>query len=433
MKYKKESPYRYNSPMTFYRRMALYIIDFIVIFALTALIFSLTDFATVKISGTYLNKTETQAQQVREDVFDLYAKAHIGYINTYNDKLFDTYDMSKKYVYSLVYTTLKDGVSDEKMYKDIPYVYNDLGANNDFSFYYFETFKQENKLDYDYDIDTTKTTYTYKDIQEDINNQIITTEVPNNGKEYLGLLMNYKTINNYTAKFPYFVLDESKNLVVDEHGYPKFSSAWALALDDYLCNNHETTNIEGEYYSGKECYKNLYAAYKVFFNAANGDFSTHYTVFVEKTKLISEYRDKLIGYRTAEIVIVYFLVIGLYFMLIPTILKDGRNLSMLIFKGAASTSKGAKISWVNNLIKTLVEFVVFFVVIPLSLSIIYSSNIIFFLQFKLLFPYSMLVIYVISLVAMIVSIAMSAIRKSHQSLPELASDQVVKELRIRRD
>lgn len=383
-----ESEYQFNPPFSMSKRVISYLFDCVLIIILTILIFKAVD--AIFVSGNRKLK-EWAALMSESEVKVTECLSDAGLMNYDKEKEQSIEDavQGKNFIYSLVLSTLKEDVTDTEAYKG-EFIYSDFGSKNYSVVFYYADFK------------------------------------PNNSDKF----------NNYNAEsvgIEYVrnkIFSESKNTenaYFDEAQFPLLNRNVALALDKLISDNEKSCEIEGVKYYASDIYKELYGAFNTVLQEARKDVSEHYLPYIEIEKDFIDARNKTVRMKIGELIISYAVCTLIYFVLIPLIAK-GQTASYLLLGGRSINRSGTKLLWYNYILRYFASFLVYLSNVMFVVLFSYGRYSSFFLMSNLFGGFKFYMLYLIAIVAVIVSaVCMLFDKENKRSLADRLAGITVKE------
>jgi hypothetical protein len=196
--------------------------DFLVLFAIFLVTFTIVDSVNISMSGSSLNNYNEVITAEQSNLISIFESSKVVRYDDDDSELISSETMSKEYILSLSLTSNEE-VVDESKY-DGDYVVGDLSPTSDVAYYYYITFKQEKSSFF-----------------------------AANSSEKSGLTYYYDkflNVSNYEVK-AYF--DDSST-------YKLLLSSYATALDNFISTETYTTTIDDVTYDGRG---NLYRSLSI--------------------------------------------------------------------------------------------------------------------------------------------------------------------------
>jgi hypothetical protein len=343
-------------------------------------------------SGSSLNNYNEVITAEQSNLISIFESSKVVRYDDDDSELISSETMSKEYILSLSLTSNEE-VVDESKY-DGDYVVGDLSPTSDVAYYYYITFKQEKSSFF-----------------------------AANSSEKSGLTYYYDkflNVSNYEVK-AYF--DDSST-------YKLLLSSYATALDNFISTETYTTTIDDVTYDGREIYIDLYQSYKVVLDEARDDLSSNYTPYIESTEKFDALRSSIIRIKIMEIFASYLSIMFVRWFIIPMIFKDGRTLTFKFMNIAATSIDGKRVKCYSNILSFLIESMMFLMILPIFLVLIYGNSSIYFFTFNLGLNLNLLILYVFSFAVLITSLIVLIIdKKKRRTISDFASLRLIKDIR----
>lgn len=208
--------------------------------------------------------------------------------------------------------------------------------------------------------------------------------------------------------------------------YPRLRDDVAQAVRIWLTNGEKNTgDIDGESVTNE-----LMVAYAAAIRTAKEDLATSNETYRNTQNVFLSERDTLIGLKWTELTVIYTLVTFVLCFVIPMLSKRRVPLVYLLLKAGAVTKDGDTVPVLSLFVNFAFRLIAFFNVIYLIPVLLYGKNSSLFFRYKLIHIFPMTVLWVLSLLVLVVSLAMSATDKvSHRTLADRVSGQIYKDLR----
>lgn len=369
--------YRYNSPVTFSRRLSTLIIDFLVLIIATLMGYMLCEQINATLPDTKMSVITKEASRIQKDLANLIEEAHLGYMVDGN--ICDTGEMAEQYV-----TTL---------YK--------------FSLDEFQEEYEEPLYDY------------YGEFKEMKANHF-SGELGNVGKQYIYNRI-LKEIDN-----------ESKQYYIEQDAwaYPTLRQEVAKALKMWMEKQEETIQIDGVSYNGAKIAEDIVRVYKTLLQEAREELCTKYEGYADKYTDLDKLREELIGYKIKTLIMVYFVITIVWYVVFPIILKNGASLPNKAFHMGACTKNGDEVPVWSVFLKWGMKTVEYFNVVYFVLILLYSIQSKIFMEYKIWSTVNFKLFYFISVGSMILSAIICATdKKKYRTLSDFVSMQEMKDFR----
>ena len=369
--------YRYNSPVTFSRRLITFIIDFLVLVMVTLFGYILCEQVNAALPNTKANVITQEAKTLQGELTELLETAHLGYM--VNGNICDTGEMAENYI-STLYQFSLDELQEE--YEEPLYDY-------------YGDFKEMQASNFSGKLGSVGEQYIYNRILEEIDNK---------NKQY------------YVEQ--------------DTWAYPMLRKEVAMALKEWLENKQETTTIDDVLYNGAKIAEDIVQVYKTLLQEARDELCSGYKGYAEKYGSLNNLRNDLVGYKIRTLIFVYLFITVIWYIVFPTILKNGASLSNRMFKMGACTKNGEEIPLWSVILKWGMKTLKYFNVSYFVLILLYSINSKTFMDYRILGNVKFSTFYVISAGLMILGVVCCAVdKKKYRTLSDFISMQEMKDLR----
>ena len=369
--------YRYNSPITFSRRLITLVIDFLVLVMLTLLGYILCEQISVALPNAKTNVITSEARSIQEELASLLEDAHLGYMVDGN--ICDTGEMAENYVTTLYRFSL-DELHEE--YKEPLYDY-------------YGEFKELKANHFSGDLGNVGKQYIYNRILKEIDNE---------NKQYY--------------------------MEQDAWSCPTLRQEVAKALKEWLENKEETIKIDGVSYNGAMIAEDIVRVYKKLLQEARDELCTNYEGYADKYTDLNKLRAELIGYKIKTLTMVYFLITIVWYVVFPIILKNGASLANKVFYMGACTKNGDEVPLWSIILKWGTKILEYFNVVYFVLILLYSIHSKTFMEYKMFGTVKFELFYFISVGMMLLSAIICATdKKKYRTLSDFVSAQEMKDLR----
>lgn len=381
---KKLSLYKNNLNITFSRRLITFLLDYIVILFVTMFTFILIDSINLNNDNSSLYKIQNEAQQTQNQLIDIMEESRLGYGN--DNSINDSSIISDKYIYTLVYNSLDKNVENKDIYT--PKLLKEDSLN-----YYYSIYKVENKNNYlNYEQGSVGTSY--------INDLII------------------------------LEANKESNILFIKDNQVLMTYEYAKALDNFIVLGKEISDVNGVCVNGSDTYSILYKVFNQLLQNAKEDLMTNNKLYLDCFDKFNEVRNKMIGYKWIELFISFSIICFVYHFIIPLIFKDGSTISMKLFHMSSCDKDGYHVGMVSMLLKFVSEYITFLNVVFIIVTFLYNTNSRIFLQYKIFDLIPMTILYAISILYLIVSLAFTSFKSmNYQSLSDKISNQILKDTR----
>jgi len=369
--------YRYNSPVTFSRRLITLVIDFFVLLLITLLGYILCEQVNAVLPNTKANVITGEAREIQEELVSLLEEAHLGYMVDGN--ICDTGDMAENYVTTLYRFSLNE-LHEE--YKEPLYDY-------------YGNFKEMQANNFVGDLGNVGKQYIYNRILQ---------EVDNENKQY------------YVEQ--------------DSGAYPILNKEVATALKEWLESKEEITEIGDISYNGAKIAEDIVQVYKLLLQEAREELSSGYEGYAEKYETLNTLRNELAGCKIRMLIFVYLIITIIWYIVIPDLLKNGATIFNKIFKMGACLKNGEKIPFWSVILKWVLKTLKYFNVVYFVLIMLYGINSKTFMDYRIIGSVKFGLFYIISVGIMVVSVICCAVdKKKYRTLSDFISVQEMKDLR----
>ena len=381
---KRLSLYKNNGNVTFSRRLIIFLLDYMIMLFITMILFLMSDSILTNAKNSKLNKINESTSSYQVELIKIMEESNLGYGS--DNSINDSSIISDKYVFTIVYESLNGDVIDKSIYEPKMLKVNSLD-------YYYGTYKVNNSSLYlNYSKNETGITY--------INN----------------LFVEKVNVNND-------IISIQENKIIMNEQYAK-------AIDNFICLAKDSITIDDKVYNGSDTYSIIYKAYNELLQNAKEDIMTNHKNYLETFNNFNESRNKMVGYKWGELVIVYVIVSLIYFIGVPLINKNRATLSMILFYMVPCSKDGYSVGIGSIIIKGISEVIMYLNVTTIILTFLYNINSRLFLQYKLFGVISMSSVYIVSTIYLIVCLVMSALKSSkYQTIGDKLSNQLIKDSR----
>lgn len=360
------------------RKLGCYILDFFIALILLLGIFGIEEAICNNVSS--FQNIQGDLREVYNSMIDVACDSKLLVIDDSGNYL-DEDIIVKNYICGSTKKSLENDSSfDPTLYS----AYTAMDKENDNCYYYFVTYKSLN-------IDSYKEEYQ-----------------TNYGKDY------------YLSLFKQFVNNDD---IFEDGDYPYLTIETSKKLDEYFRNSN--------FYEGKNIYSKLFSAYKSVLDIGIKDLENGYKPYIENLDKYNDISKSIYLIKTLELFIGYLLSIAICYLLLPIILKDGRTISLRVFKLGVTNFKHERLSWYNYLLKYLATLLFSTPLMAITGIIFYGIDSGFNLIIIPLFlNFTLLSMALYTLIIWTISYALVAfLNNTHQSLSELISLEIVKDSR----
>lgn len=314
-----DSEYQFNSPFSVSKRVMQFLIDSLLLVLATILAFQLTEVCFGAWS-TRLRGLNASMEQCSREIVGQYTQAQLMLYDEQTQTAAEDPVQGEAFLYSLVLSTLGDGVSDAAPYAG-EHIYGDLAETERSVLYYYGTFKPAHR------------------------------EAFSGGDEAFGA--EYIRTRFLTG------CDNAANGYFAEEGFPLLDGDVAAALDRLICFGEERVQIDGTVYPAAEIYVELYETFHDILREARSELSTQYAPCVQLQADFSAAREQLIAFRIGELALAYALAVCICFLLVPLCCK-GQTASVLFLRGRCIHASGIRLRWYNLVLRALAEYLICF-------------------------------------------------------------------------
>lgn len=211
---------------------------------------------------------------------------------------------------------------------------------------------------------------------------------------------------------------------------PQLKEEEVIALKNWLENEQETTEMNGEVYDGARVSEELAKMYQELIVQAREDFTSNYQPYVETYEQLAKYQVQMIEAKGIQLLLVYFTVMTIYYLLLPLILKNGASLSNKLFSMAACSTQGEEVPFWSVILKWIMKMIGYFNIVPVILVLLYSINSKMFMDYSILGMVKISTLYYVSMIVLLLSvICCAADKKNGRTLSDIVSGQMMKDLR----
>lgn len=360
------------------RKLGCYILDFFIALILLLGIFGIEEAICNNVSS--FQNIQGDLREVYNSMIDVACDSKLLVIDDSGNYL-DEDVIVKNYIYGSTKKSLENDSSfDPTLYS----TYTAMDKESDNCYYYFVTYKSLN-------IDSYKEEYQ-----------------TNYGKDY------------YLSLFKQYVNNDD---IFEDGDYLYLTIETGKKLDEYFRNSN--------FYEGKNIYNKLFSAYKSVLDIGIKDLENGYKPYIENLDKYNDISKSIYLIKTLELFIGYLLSIAICYLLLPIILKDGRTISLRVFKLGVTNFKHEKLSWYNYLLKYLATLLFSTPLMAITGIIFYGIDSGFnLITIPLFLNFTLLSMALYTLIIWTISYALVAfLNNTHQSLSELISLEVVKDSR----
>lgn len=360
------------------RKFAAYVLDFISALILTLVLFSI---AELIMNSTPIVKDKKNSLNVTaQEMFDMVLDSGLGKENTQHVLISQNQYVSDQ-IKGMTYSVLVDH-NDNTVSKETYQGTQAISKENDGIFHYFVEFKEANK------------------------SQFIAESKNQSGLDYYRNILKEKDVLS----------------LFDEDSYFSFSLQTAKSIDEYYRNS--------SYSIGKNNYSKIETCFKFLLEKGIHDIQTYYKPYISLSESYSNKANEIYQIKNIEVLLSYLISIGIVYVLIPILLKDGRTIAFKVLGFALTDKDGNQLSFYHYLIKYLATCMECLCIIFLSGLLFFTSSAIGWLGEPLFLNVSFLTLSIYSLLIMFLSFLLCFVfPKTHQSLIEWISMVRVKDTR----
>ena len=242
---------------------------------------------------------------------------------------------------------------------------------------------------------------------------------------------NKRAFQEYARTFvSEFEANKESNILFIKDNQVLMTYEYAKALDNFIVLGKEISDVNGVCVNGSDTYSILYKVFNQLLQNAKEDLMTNNKLYLDCFDKFNEVRNKMIGYKWIELFISFSIICFVYHFIIPLIFKDGSTISMKLFHMSSCDKDGYHVGMVSMLLKFVSEYITFLNVVFIIVTFLYNTNSRIFLQYKIFDLIPMTVIYAISILYLIVSLAFTSFKSmNYQSLSDKISNQILKDTR----
>ncbi len=369
--------YKYNSPVTFSRRLITLLMDFMIIIFMTIFGFLACETLLSKMTELRYNQQVVQAREIREELTKMIAESRLGY--AVDGTIVDLGKMSEDYIKNLCKNSLGES---EKSYEEP-------------LFYYYGSFKENHAEKFSKDLGNTGIQYIYGRMLECVSDD---TE-------------QYFVKQGVTA-------------------IPQLEKPAAIALQAWLEDEEETTEIAGVVYDGAKIAEDLTKMYKELMREAREEFTLNYEDYSKKYEHLNQLQTQMIEAKIVQLLLVYLVVMTIYYLVVPSLLKNGTSLSNKLFHMVGCMKNGYEVTFWSVLLKWIMKMLGYFSIVYLVLILLYNINSKAFMDYRVFGIVKFSNFYFVSLGVMLLSVGCCASDKAkYRTLSDFVSGQEMKDLR----
>lgn len=350
------------------KKFLVYLLDYLLVLVIAILFFGLIDMIGNTFPSYQTLKSDTTSSQ--SSLYKIVYDSHLSSQTSTSDFM-DEAQIVNDYMYGLALASTSDS-----SYKEMSAFSGKekINSDNDRIFYYYNTYRQENKDQYESQFDTSS---------------YLTTIYPNSN-------------SYFTSNYGYYLLNEES----------------AELMINYILYS---TNAQG-----KTIYQAVESDYKSAYEAAMKDLQTS-SAYKQASDKFEAGKDRILLSRTSYLLIGYIISCSICFIMFPLIFKNGQTIGMKAFGMVATSIEGIKLSILSLLSKWLMLFIEFFNINLFSVFILFGTEGMYLLGVNIWGFINILYISIFSLIILFASlIVMIVKRKDHQTLSEIISMQLMR-------
>lgn len=361
------------------RKLAAYVLDFIIAFIVMIGLFAIEE--GISNATSEVKQTQTQINEVYQEMKRLSVSSKLA-VEDEQNRLIGQDEIVTNYLYGATYATLKQN-DDDTISESLYSKYTPIDNQTDNAYFYYVSFKGEHL--------------------EDFNKE---------SQAKAGVTYYRETLNRLTMEEYYVSVTESE--------YPSLTLKTAKALNEYFINN--------SYQVGYQIYQTIKAGYLQMLKDGIKDIQLYYGPFVALQDRHLELSNKLYNVKTIELIIAYILAIAIVYLLLPILLKEGRTLAFKIMFMGVVNNKEEKLTWYNYLIKYVMNLIELLPMIALNALVFFGASAVELVGRNLFGDVSFLSIaMVMSLVSLVDFLLSFVMLKSKQTITELFAMEIVKD------
>ena len=357
------SNYKYNASASTKRKWYVSILDHMTCFVVTILLYFLV--AMLVDLTPIVKSAQDRVVDAQTQLNDIVSKSHLDKKNDSNLALLGSETITKNYLKSLVYNSLKDKVEENRLSNSV--YSEDIRSSNliDYDvFYYYEMeFKKDNINDFEDDV-----------------------------------VIDYNLIKEYTSA-DYWITDSSPYLLKEEQ---------AKSIDGVLTNNYKNDDLA--------IYNTLYNGYYNIVRNRIDEVTKSYKPYVEQYKIYENNANQIFYIRHYELLISYLLAVIIVYFIIPLFFKDGITLSMKAFKQAIKRKDNGRYSLINALCRVIYNMFKNLLLLPVVFLILYSISARPLFVTSLIFNIPLVFYPIFSAIIIITSLVLSLLTKTDKEM-----------------
>lgn len=357
------SNYQHNASASTKRKWYVSILDHMTCFVVTILLFFLV--AMILDLTPLVKNAQDRVVDAQTQLNDIVLKSHLDKMNDNNVTLLGCETITKNYLKSLVYNSLKDKEEENRLSNS---VYTEDIRNSTLidydAFYYYELeFKKNNISDF-----------------ED------------------GVVIDYNLIKEYTST-DYWIEETYPYLLKEEQ---------ARSIDGVLTNNYKNDDLT--------VYNTLFNGYYNLLRNRIEEVTKSYRPYVEQYKIYENNASQIFYIRHYELLISYLLAIIIVYFIIPLFFKDGITLSMKAFKQAIKRKDNSRYSLLNALCRVIYNMFKNLLLLPIVFLILYSISARPLFVTSLIFNIPLVFYPIFSGIIIITSLVLSLLTKTDKEM-----------------
>lgn len=350
------------------KKFLVYLLDYLLVMVIAILFFGLIDLTGNAFPSYQAIKNETSTSQ--SDLYKIVYSSHLSSQTSTSDFMDET-QIVNDYMYGLALASASDS-----SYKEMSAFSGkeEVNADNDRIFYYYNTYRQDNKDQYESQFDTSSY-----------------------------LIKIYPNSNTYfTSNNGFYLLTQNS----------------AELMINYILYSTNT--------QGKTIYQAIESDYKSSYEAAMKDLQTS-SAYKQASDKFEAGKDRILLLRTSYLLIGYILSCSICYIMLPLIFKNGQTIGMKAFGMIATSIEGNKPKVLSLLSKWLMLLIELFSINLFSVFILFGAEGRYLLGVNVWGFINILYVSIFSLAIMFASlIVMIAKRKDHQTLSEIISMQLMR-------
>jgi uncharacterized RDD family membrane protein YckC len=329
------------------KKFLLNLLDFAIVLVLAVFIYGIGD-ACMSQSSIFKGKRE-EASAFKLKLYEEVDKSKLS--NMEDEVLLSSTDVTINYLTNATYTSLiKNGTNPEDLSKEKYKDAVELNGTNDNLFYYYVTFREENKEQF----------------------------INKNSADYSVGIDQYKALLLQESVSSYYELKDN---------YLYLTNDAAKAIDSYL--------LTGNYAQGETIYTAVYQNYYKLLSSSVDEYIEYYQPYVDLYNEFTVLSNDLLLYRLVEMIVSYVISVLVCFLAMPFCFKNGKTFAYRFFKTGVCRTDGNEPKFYNIFIRFFITLLTFNPVISIIALLLYGTsglNLIFMgsLNFFSLFCFSAL-------------------------------------------